>query len=1833
VQATLDAWRGEGVEVAVAAADVADEEQLRRALAESVQHIALRGVIHAAGVLDDGVLLQLDRTRFARALAPKVQGAWNLHRATLDAPLDFFVLFSSVACLFGSPGQGNYAAGNAFLDALAHERRRRGLPALAINWGPWAEVGMAARTAQGDLHGSRGVQALPPAQALQALERLLGADTPQAGVMAVEWGRMLASYAGGPPPLLRDLAELTAKAPPKEHKVRTQLLALSAEERLPALEAYLAGQLARVMQTEASKIDVKQPLNALGLDSLMVIELKNLLEADSGVVLPIARFLEGPSVSQLAQLVLDGLAAPQQPEAAVAVESEPDEYPLSAGQRAMWFMYRLAPESTAYNVVDAVRIPGALDVAAMRRAFQGLVDRHPSLRKTFQEKEGKPLQKVHARYPVPFQVVDAAGWDDAALRVRLATEVHTPFDLENGPAARALLFRLADDQHVLVFLLHHIVADIWSLVLCTQEFLGLYEADRTARPADLPPVPASYAAYVQWQSEMLAGAEGRRLEAYWKGQLAGDLPVLNLPTDRPRPAVQTYAGAWQSVRLGPELTRRVKELSEAHGTTPFTTLLAAYQVLLHRWTGQDDVLVGCPTTGRSRAAFARVVGDFVNPIVVRGDLAGDTTFADFLRKMRDTVLAAFDHQDYPFALLVEQLQPKRDPSRSPIFQTMFTVQKAQLLHDQGLTHFLLADSDAKFDLGGFKAEALKFDQWDAQFDLSLQLAEADDCLETSLQYNTDLFDGATAARLLGHWETLLAGIVAAPERRLSEIPLLTTAEEEQFRAWNATAAAFPLDRCVHELFEEQAVRTPGAAAVIAEDRTLTYDALNRHANQVAHHLRRLGVGPEVLVGLCCERSVHLMIGILGILKAGGAYVPLDPAYPAERLRFMLVDAAVPVLLTQRHLAGALPGHVARVVPLDGDAIAGESGANPVHRTTADNLAYVVYTSGSTSKPRGVLVPHRGVVNHNLDFIRRYRLGPGERVLQFASVSFDTAAEEIFPTWLSGATLVLRPERAMASVKAFLHFVQEAGVTVLDLPTAYWHLWASELAREALPLPAALRWVIAGGEKALPERLATWRHATAGRIGFSNTYGPTEATIQATTFDLPAGEQPAHVHVLPIGRPIANVQAHVLDARLRRVSVGVPGELCLGGAGVGRGYLNRPDLTAAKFIPDPFSGLAGARLYRTGDLVRWLADGNLEFIGRIDAQVKVRGFRIEPGEVEAALAEHPALRESVVVAREDAPGDRRLVAYVCPHAPGAPPAADLRTFLKKRLPDHMVPSAFVPLDALPRTPSGKVDRRALPVPEVGRSDADERFVAPRTEREEALATVWAEVLRVERVGVHDNFFELGGDSLIGLQMIARAAQAGIALTPRQLLQHQTIAELAAAETTPAVRAEQGPVVGPVPLTPIQHWFFEQDPGDLPRWSQILQVDVPRDLGPGRVEAVIEQFLLHHDVLRLRVWRDGAGWRQEIAVPGGPVPLLRVDLSGVAEDAQATAVETAVADLQAGLDVGKGPLLRVGLFDLGPEKPARLALVIHFLAIDSVSWRILLEDFVTASAQAARGRPVELPPKTTSFRRWSERLTEQARSPELAAEAAYWLAEASRWRHRPLPLDFPGGENTRSSAESVWVSLGVAETAALLQGVVPAHRARVNEVLLAAVLRAFARWTGEPSLLFDLEGHGRESALADVDLTRTVGWLAVIHPLALETPPDATLAESIRQVREQLRRVPSQGIGYGMLRYLCAEEEIAAKLRACPQAEVRFNYVSQFDQLAEAAAVGAAHRSAGHLHGLTGKRRYVLEVNGHVADERLHLGFTYSANLHRRETVEALANACREALRELLGLLRE
>jgi natural product biosynthesis luciferase-like monooxygenase protein/amino acid adenylation domain-containing protein len=1365
-----------GAATYLVAADVADEAQTTAALDELAARgvPAVRGVVHAAGVFELSPARELDAASLWTTLRPKVQGAWVLHRVFADTPLDFFVLYSSWASFASPVAQelGAYAAANAFLDALAHRRRAEGKPATSIGWGDWAEAGVRSRHARG-----RGAWTLSNADALDAFEHLAGSGEAHAAVLPVDWPAWLALFpAAAAHPFFAELRggepEAAAPAPaPAAGGAREALLAAAPAERAELLARHLAARVAAVLGTSAERVDVDTPLLHMGLDSLMSVELRNRVEKELGVLLPLAALFDGPTVRSLAATLLPQLAAAA-PEIVAAAAGERGPVPLSQGQKSLWFVQRVDPAGTALNVPLVTRVMSEVDAAAMGRAFRALLQRHPALRSRMWMEDGEPVQEAMDPFQPSWRVADSAGWSGAAVDEAVQHMVHTPFDLEGGELVRGALFPRPGGEWILAIVVHHIATDFWSNSLLFTELVALYEAERTGTPAALAAPEGDFAGYVRWHERMLAGPEGERMWGYWKERLSGTLPILALPTDHPRPPLQTYSGASHHFRMSAELTAELNALARERGTTLFVLLLAAYHALLHRYSGQEEIMVATPVAGRSRAEFEPLVGYFMNPVIIRAGVDPRAPFTALMEDVREKVVEALDHQDFPAHLLVERLRPVRDPSHSLLFQTMFVYNRTQRSADAG--GVLLGDASRTLQSGSLTLQPLEVEEKTSFCDLTLYLGETENGVGGRICYNPDLFTPATMSRLGDHYEMLLRGAVAAPATRVGELPLVTAPEEGALLgewAHGEPGAGAPL---AHEAFTRMAAEAPERTAVVCGAERMTYGELDLRSSRLANRLRALGVTTDVPVALCLERSVELMVGIMGILKAGGAYVPLDPAYPAERLVYMLEDSGAPVVVTRRRHVEDLSDGGRRFLCVDSDRAAIDAAGDeaPPARAHAESLAYVIYTSGSTGRPKGTMIPHGALANHTASAADSYGVDAADRVLQFASASFDASVEEIFPALARGASLVMHPEGAVRSVPELFQLCEAEGVTLLDLPTAYWHALVAAL-EEGAALPAAVRLVIIGGERAQAGPVAAWHRHVAPGVRLVNSYGPTEATVVTTRHE-PA---PGDAGEVPIGRAIHGVSTYVLNRFLQPVPAGVPGELYVGGAGLARGYLGQPALTAEKLVPDPFGGEPGARLYATGDRARFRADGSLEFVGRVDQQVKIRGFRVEPGEVEAMLQTHPDVAECAVAAREDAPGQVRLVAYVAAAHPGLT-ARDLREFAREILPDYMVPAAFVLMEALPLTPTGKVDRGALPSPEASSAPAA-GFVAPRDAVEELLAGIWAAVLRHPRVGIADNFFELGGDSILALQVISRAHRAGLQVNPRDVFQHQTIEALAGA----------------------------------------------------------------------------------------------------------------------------------------------------------------------------------------------------------------------------------------------------------------------------------------------------------------------------------------------------------------------------------------------------------------------------------------------------------------------
>jgi amino acid adenylation domain-containing protein len=1154
----------------------------------------------------------------------------------------------------------------------------------------------------------------------------------------------------------------------------TELLEAEPQEQRGLLTSYLREEVAHLLGIESSKIDLHTSLSFFGFDSLRGLELKSEIEEKFGVVLPAGYFPIGPNITKVATDVLAQLALSEAKSTEVVLapsENYLSESPLSFGQKALWFLHQLAPDSAAYNFIFTARILSDVDVAALHRSFQRLVDRHAAWRTAFATRDGEPQQIINERADVYFRTEDASTWDELTFREHVRAESHIPFKLDQAPLCRITLYIRSPREYLLLIVQHHIIADLWSLDILLSELNVLYPAQRLSQQVSLPPLPLQYTDYVQWQQKMLVSPEGQQLWTYWQRQLSGVSPVLNLPLDRPRPPVQTYNGTSYPFTIGTDLTQRLKALARAESASMYVCLLGAFEILLHRYTGQTDFLVGSPTAGRSRAKLGDVVGYFVNPVALRATFSSDHTFRTFLTQVKQNVAGALDHQDFPFALLVERLEQERDPSRAPLFQVLFVFQKEHLPNREALNAFAVPMPGTQMQVGGLVFESTIREQHTSRVDLTLTMAEVGDELAASLEYNSDLFSTSTIKNFVECFRTLLEGIVTHPEQRVSELPLLSAAMLQQLQLWNATQAQYP-HACIHEIFEDQVRLTPENRAMSFLDQHLSYSELNRRANQLAHYLQQLGVGPEVRVGLCLERSLDTIVAILAILKAGGAYVPLDQSYPKERLAFMVKDARMNLLLTQSQLQEALPPVETRIVFLESawSQIAQQSAENLADvAVTPDNLAYVMYTSGSTGIPKGVGIPHRAVVRlvKGSNYIH---LDEREVLLQFAPISFDASTLEIWGSLLNGARLVVFPPH-VPSLTELSSTLEQERITTLWLTSGLF----LQMAEDHLPVLKKVRQLLAGGDVLSTSHVQSLLQAEPSTC-LINGYGPTENTTFTCCYPMLSPEQIGRT--VPIGRPIANTRVYVCDKHLQLVPVGVAGELYAAGDGLARGYLNSPDLTAEKFIPNPFGGEPGERLYRTGDLVRYLPDGNLEFLGRLDQQVKVRGFRVEPGEIEAVLSQHPLIQESMVIARDDRPTEKHLVAYVVPGSGHSLAATDLRRYLQAQLPDYMLPSSFVLLESLPLTPNGKVDRKALPLPERDQSEQAYAFVAPRTAVEESLAGLWAEVLQQERVGISDNFFLMGGHSLLATQIISRVRRTLQVEIPLQsLFEAPTVAEFA------------------------------------------------------------------------------------------------------------------------------------------------------------------------------------------------------------------------------------------------------------------------------------------------------------------------------------------------------------------------------------------------------------------------------------------------------------------------
>ncbi|MEV2122882.1 non-ribosomal peptide synthase/polyketide synthase [Pseudomonas aeruginosa] len=1462
---------------------------------------------------------------------------------------------------------------------------------------------------------------------------------------------------------------------------------------------------------------------------------------------------------------------------------------LSYAQQRMWFLWHLEPQSGAYNLPSAVRLNGPLDRQALERAFASLVQRHETLRTVFPRGADDSLAQAPLQRPLEVAFEDCSGLPEAEQEARLREEAQReslqPFDLCEGPLLRVRLIRLGEERHVLLLTLHHIVSDGWSMNVLIEEFSRFYSAYATGAEPGLPALPIQYADYALWQRSWLEAGEQERQLEYWRGKLGERHPVLELPTDHPRPAVPSYRGSRYEFSIEPALAEALRGTARRQGLTLFMLLLGGFNILLQRYSGQTDLRVGVPIANRNRAEVEGLIGLFVNTQVLRSVFDGRTSVATLLAGLKDTVLGAQAHQDLPFERLVEAFKVERSLSHSPLFQVMYNHQP------------LVADIEALDSVAGLSFGQLDWKSRTTQFDLSLDTYEKGGRLYAALTYATDLFEARTVERMARHWQNLLRGMLENPQASVDSLPMLDAEERGQLlEGWNATAAEYPLQRGVHRLFEEQVERTPTAPALAFGEERLDYAELNRRANRLAHALIERGIGADRLVGVAMERSIEMVVALMAILKAGGAYVPVDPEYPEERQAYMLEDSGVQLLLSQSHLKLPLAQGVQRIDLDQADAwLENHAENNPGIELNGENLAYVIYTSGSTGKPKGAGNRHSALSNRLCWMQQAYGLGVGDTVLQKTPFSFDVSVWEFFWPLMSGARLVVAAPGDHRDPAKLVELINREGVDTLHFVPSMLQAFLQD---EDVVSCTSLKRIVCSGE-ALPADAQQQVFAKLPQAGLYNLYGPTEAAIDVTHWTCVEEGKDA----VPIGRPIANLACYILDGNLEPVPVGVLGELYLAGRGLARGYHQRPGLTAERFVASPF--VAGERMYRTGDLARYRADGVIEYAGRIDHQVKLRGLRIELGEIEARLLEHPWVREAAVLAVDG----KQLVGYVVLESEGGDWRETLAAHLATSLPEYMVPAQWLALERMPLSPNGKLDRKALPAPEV--SVAQAGYSAPRNAVERTLAEIWQDLLGVEQVGLDDNFFSLGGDSIVSIQVVSRARQAGLQLSPRDLFQHQNIRSLALAAKAGAATAEQGPASGEVALAPVQRWFFEQSIPNRQHWNQSLLLQARQPLDGDRLGRALERLQAQHDALRLRFREERGAWHQAYAEQAGE-PLWRRQAGS--EEALLALCEEA----QRSLDLEQGPLLRALLVDMA-DGSQRLLLVIHHLAVDGVSWRILLEDLQRLYADL----DADLGPRSSSYQAWSRHLHEQAGA--RLDELDYWQAQLHDAPHA-LPCENPHGALENRHERKLVLTLDAERTRQLLQEAPAAYRTQVNDLLLTALARATCRWSGDASVLVQLEGHGREDLGEAIDLSRTVGWFTSLFPLRLT--PAADLGESLKAIKEQLRCVPDKGVGYGLLRYL-AGEEAAARLAALPQPRITFNYLGRFDrQFDGAALLVPATESAGAAQDPCAPLANWLSIEGQVYGGELSLHWSFSREMFAEATVQRLVD---DYARELHALI--
>ncbi|WP_411859390.1 amino acid adenylation domain-containing protein [Bacillus velezensis] len=1525
-----------------------------------------------------------------------------------------------------------------------------------------------------------------------------------------------------------------------------------------------------------------------GGHSLKATALVSRIAKEFGVQVPLQDIFARPTVEELASVIQDLEESPYE---AIQPAQTQDTYPVSSAQKRMYVLQQLEDGGVGYNMPAVLELTGPLDRSRLEETFRQLVERHESLRTSFETgPDGEPVQRIHDS--VPFQL-DEAESADAFVR---------PFCLEEAPLFRAALVKESDERHLLLTDMHHIISDGVSVNTLIKEFGELY-AGRS-----LAPMRLQYKDYAVWQRSFQQKEGYQKQEAYWLKRLEGELPVLELPADKPRPAVRSFAGGSVSCTLDAETASGLHRIARDHGSTLYMVLLAAYNTLLARLSGQEDIIVGSPIAGRPHKDLEPILGMFVNTLAIRTEPKGDKRFTDYLAEVRQAALEAYEHQDYPFEELVERLGVQRDTSRNPLFDAMLVVQNME--HEELL-------------LDGLHIQPADVSRPVSKFDVTLQASEGGGQIHFLFEYAASLFRKETMQRWASHFMTMLEHIVREPETSIQAISMLTAAERDRILSdFNGMADKQLPEKTVHELFITQARKTPDAAALISGETLVTYKELDEWSNKIARALQKRQIGPDAAVGIVIPRSPEQVAAVFGVWKAGGAYVPIDPEYPEERKRYIISDSGTALLLTVHGAIDQVPDHFkGEVLALEDIQ---EQDASPVQSLSApEDLAYIIYTSGTTGRPKGVMVEHRSVSQTLQWRSGFYDLNEKDTILQLFSFSFDGFVTSMFTPLISGAKAAVLAEDEARDILAIKHYLASYRIThMIIVPVLYRTLLDVLEPGDA----ESLRIVTLAGE-AVDQNVISRSLSVCPHTELANEYGPTENSVATT-----AARHIEQSENITIGRPIEHSHVYILNGDHPQ-PIGVTGELCISGSALARGYRNLPKQTAQAFVQDPFR--KNRRMYRTGDLAKWLPDGTLQYIGRMDEQVKIRGYRVELKEIESALTGIKGVKEAAVTALPASAGQTELCAYIVTEE--GTESETVQQALRNEMPAYMVPAFFETLEALPVTPNGKLDRRALPEPRK-KAHTGRAFTEPESDMEKELSAIWSEVLGTENIAADQSFFELGGDSIKALQVSARLHQAGKQIAVKDIFSRPTIRELAPYVRTERQPVSQAPAEGEVKWSPVHKWFFTQDMKEANHFNQSVMLTRTNSIDEEALRKTLKAITVHHDSLRLVCKKDE---EKGLLLFNRPADLADEQLYSLTiletegdEHEKERFVKRRVAELQRNMDLENGPLVQAGLFR--SEAEDYLFLTVHHLAVDGISWRILLEDLASAYEQAISGQEIKLPPKTMSFKTYTEQLADYAESKQLLQQAEYWR-EIEHYETESLPYEQADLSQTPAKKRNtVSFTLTESETDALLKDVHSAYNTDTQDVLLASAVLAIQKWSPRHALKIALEGHGRQSEQAGADISRTVGWFTSIYPVLFRSGAYEPLEEyeirTLKTVKDTLRRIPDKGNGYGVLKYLTPPKLAGMTFGKAP--EISFNYLGQFDapggnpaETEQPDAFQFSPLGGGDDVTDTWKREQSLEISAIAAKGRMTVSISYETERFRQDTIERLSESCRYYLLKL------